>query len=507
MTIATFLWGSLIVGLAYLVYMLRKHFNYWQNLGIACDPPHWLMGNVSGIMTTRSYNAILREYYDKYKTAGPFVGFYWFTKPAVLVLDPVLMKQILIKDFSKFVDRGFYNNAEDDPLTGHLLNLEGDKWRFMRNKLSPTFTSGKMKAMFPLIMEIGNKLIDVTHKEMTNSQVLEVRDLVARFTTDVIGTCAFGMEIQSLLEPQNEFRKMSYKALREFRYGVLGFLIRFNFPHMARRLHMKETMADVEKFFMGIIQANVEYREKNHVKRQDFLNMLIDLKNNKSMKSEGAVQEEMTQLTFEQLAAQAFVFLLAGYETSSTTMGFALYELALNPQIQEKVRKEIQDILQNHNNEITYENIKEMVYLDQVIQETLRVYTIVPAIIRQALDDFPVPDHPDYVIKKGMMAFIPAGAIHRDERYYDKPNVFNPDHFKPENVNSRDSILNLSFGEGPRNCIGARFGKLQTQVGLALLLRNFKFSICDRTPIPMKIDKKSLLIAPESGIYLKVEQL
>lgn len=118
-----------------------------------------------------------------------------------------------------------------------------------------------------------------------------------------------------------------------------------------------------------------------------------------------------------------------------------------------------------------------------------------------------VPDHPELVIKKGMPILIPSGAIHRDERYFPQPNAFNPDNFSPENVAARDSVLNLSFGDGPRNCIGMRFGKMQTLTGLAMLLKNFKFSVCDKTAIPMKFDKKNFLVSSESGIFLKVEKL
>lgn len=123
------------------------------------------------------------------------------------------------------------------------------------------------------------------------------------------------------------------------------------------------------------------------------------------------------------------------------------------------------------------------------------------------MEDYTVPGHPAYIIKKGMPVLIPASAIHRDERYFPEPNVFNPDHFTPEKVAARDSVLNLSFGDGPRNCIGMRFGKMQTMVGLAMLLKNFKFSVCDQTTFPMKLDKKYFLVSAESGIYLKVEKL
>lgn len=126
---------------------------------------------------------------------------------------------------------------------------------------------------------------------------------------------------------------------------------------------------------------------------------------------------------------------------------------------------------------------------------------------RECLEDYVVPGHPKYVIKKGMPVIIPAGAMHRDEKLYPDPERFNPDNFTPERVRNRDSVEWLPFGDGPRNCIGMRFGEMQARIGLAKLITNFKFSVCDQTTIPIKYDIKSFLIASASGIYLKVERV
>lgn len=106
-----------------------------------------------------------------------------------------------------------------------------------------------------------------------------------------------------------------------------------------------------------------------------------------------------------------------------------------------------------------------------------------------------------------MPAIIPAYAIHHDPVLYPQPEKFNPDRFTSENVKQRESIEWLPFGDGPRNCIGLRFGLMQTRVGLAYLLRNFKFSVCDKTEIPLTWDKKSFLLCSKNGIFLKVEKV
>ncbi|KAH8275374.1 hypothetical protein KR026_006045, partial [Drosophila bipectinata] len=504
MAVGTILLTAFLALLVFLLAKIRQTMKYWQNEGIPCEEPDLLMGSLKGLLTKRSFNDVWTGYYKKFRGTGPFAGFYWFRRPAAFVLEPSLAKHILIKDFNKFTDRGFYHNTKDDPLSGQLFLLDGQKWKSMRTKLSPTFTSGKMKYMFPTVIKVGYEFTDVFSEMVDQSSIVEVKELLARFTTDVIGTCAFGIECSSLKDPEAEFRVMGRRSLTEQRLSSIAIGFVNSFPNLARRLGMKTTAEPIEKFFMRIVRETVSFREQNNIRRNDFMDQLIDLKNNPLMKSENG---ENVNLTIEEVAAQAFVFFTAGFETSSTTMGFALYELAQHQDIQDLVRKELQEVGQKFNGELTYESIKELVYLDQVISETLRLYTVLPVLNRECLEDYVVPENPKYVIKKGMPIIIPAGAMHRDERFYPNPDTFDPDNFSPERVRNRDSVEWLPFGDGPRNCIGMRFGQMQSRIGLALLIKNFKFSVCSQTTIPMKFDKKLFLIGSESGIYLKVERV
>lgn len=106
-----------------------------------------------------------------------------------------------------------------------------------------------------------------------------------------------------------------------------------------------------------------------------------------------------------------------------------------------------------------------------------------------------------------MPVIIPTSSIHHDERYYPEPHTFNPDNIAPDTCKERDSILFMPFGDGPRNCIGIRFAKMQIIGGLAMLLKNFKFTVCELTPIPMVYSKQTFITSPEKDIHLKVTKL
>ncbi|EDW02009.1 GH20137 [Drosophila grimshawi] len=462
-----------------------------------------------GFRKNRVVHDILEEYYNKFrKTNHPFVGFHFLQKRSAFVMDIKLAKNVLIRDFNNFADRGQFHNERDDPLTGHLFNLDGKRWKEMRQKLSPTFTSGKMKFMFPTIIKVSEEFVRVMFDEVpvkSGGSIIEIKDLMARFTTDVIGTCAFGIECNTLRTPESDFRTMARKAIVELRHGPVLTFFHFSFPNLARKLRMRMIPDDIHEFFMRLVKDTLAYRENENIKRNDFMEMLIELKQKGSFTMDNG--EVVTGLDVGELAAQVFVFYLAGFETSSSTMSYCLYELAQHTDIQQKLREDIKNVLQQHDGKLTYESIKAMRYLDQVISETLRLYTIVPFLERRALNDYVVPGNPKYVIEKGTQVIVPAAAYHRDEDFYPNPEKFDPDRFSAEKVAARDSVEWLPFGDGPRNCVGMRFGQMQTRIGLAQLIQKFKFTVCEKTDIPLKHDPKSFVLGTVGGIYLRVERV
>jgi cytochrome P450 family 6 len=115
---------------------------------------------------------------------------------------------------------------------------------------------------------------------------------------------------------------------------------------------------------MNMVQDTIDHREKNNYTRNDFMQLLINLKNNKDIDGDG---HDGKSLSMDELASQALVFFAAGFETSSTLMTFALYELARNEDVQETLRREIDSVLDKHDKQMTYDSIQDMKYLSQVI--------------------------------------------------------------------------------------------------------------------------------------------
>lgn len=126
--------------------------------------------------------------------------------------------------------------------------------------------------------------------------------------------------------------------------------------------------------------------------------------------------------------------------------------------------------------------------------------------MRLAKTDYPVPGT-NLVIEKGTSIVIPVHNIHHDPEIYPQPERFDPERFEPAAIKARHQFAYLPFGDGPRNCIGERFGKMQAKVGLISLLRRFKFSVSEHTEIPLKFNKRNFSLSTQDGIILKVERI
>ncbi|EZA52989.1 Cytochrome P450 6B2 [Ooceraea biroi] len=346
-------------------YYFTSTFDFWKSRGIRGPQPIPIFGTVkNALLMKQSMGDYLMQVYNDYKDE-PVVGIFSRREPVLVVKDAELIKEVLIKDFSKFADRGIITYDKVEPLSQHLFNLEPKRWRPLRMKLSPVFTSGKLKEMFSLISDCAENLGQYVEKVAIKNEAVECRELTAKYTTDVIGTCAFGIEMNALSDEDSEFRKVGRAVFATSWLNVIRFRLRRSFPWLFTLLAYILPYTKSTRFFMRTIAESIDYREKNNIVRHDFVDILRELKKHPDKVSD-------ITLTDSLLVSQAFVFFVAGFETSSTTMSNALYELALNPKVQSRLREEIDQEYAKHGSNLTYENIKSMPYLDKVFKETLR---------------------------------------------------------------------------------------------------------------------------------------
>ncbi|KAL1492264.1 hypothetical protein ABEB36_012739 [Hypothenemus hampei] len=379
----------------------------------------------------------------------------------------------------------------------HLFNIRSPEWKALRQKLTPTFTSGKMKTMFSGLLKCSDYMIDFLQKEAQVGSDIDIKEILASFTTDVIGSTAFGVECNSFDESHNEFRKQGRGLFKANFLRTLKVILVFNFPDLAHKLGIRGNPS-TQDFFANVVKQTMEHRAKNNIRRNDFLQILIDMNQNH--------KEGEKPFSFEEIVANTILFFIAGFDTSSTTMNFTLFELARHPEIQEKARQEIKKILEKYNGEVTYESLKEMTYLQQCIDESQRKFPPVVSLGRVCMKDYHLRKT-DVIIEKGTQVAVSTFGLGMDPGYFPDPEKFDPERFSPAAKANRHPYLHIPFGEGPRNCIGSRFGLMQTRIGLVRLLTNFKFTLSAKTQLPLTFGNRTLLLKSNETLYLKAENI
>lgn len=337
-----------------LYFYFKISFKYWEKRNVPHIKPQFPWGtNGNPLRPEKGIQELFKNFYDEFKSQGQsFGGLYLFTKPAVLVISPEMVKNVLTKDFQYFTGHGIHVDEEKEPFSGNLFSLDGEKWKNMRVKLTPTFTSGKMKMMFQAILACSDPMVEHVNDLCAARKPMDVKEVLACFTTDVIGSCAFGVECNSFKDPNAEFRAHGREVFQATAksnfYRILNLII--------PRLRLTAFGGETKAFFYDIFTKIVKERETNNYKRNDFVQLMLELK------------EKGDGLTLGQMLAQSFMFFAAGFETSSTTMTFCLHELSWHLDIQERLRKEINETMKKYDGKLTYDGIMEMKYLDMVLE-------------------------------------------------------------------------------------------------------------------------------------------
>lgn len=533
-------WPVLVILLSIGYFYFKHSYSYWQRRGVQSLPVKIPFGNFQDIILQRSsVHMGLQKFYNS--SSEPVIGVYALARPILILRDPEIIRCALIRDFQHFHDRGTYVNEKRDPLSASLFSLNGQRWRGLRSRMTPTFSSGKLKAMFGTLVDCGVSLQMFLAKLVSEDKLLDVRELSASYATNVIASVAFGADINCIDAPDTDFRRYGRKAFgKSFIRGFIN-LGRFTIPSIFNYLPIKVIPKDIDRFMTSLVKETLEYREKTGFVRKDLFQLLLQLRNTGQISRDDQWDTKISAaegktLTLQQITTEAFGFFLAGFETSSTTMSFCLHEIARSPEIQTKVHEEIDRVLAQHDGKITYESVSDMKYVERCIDgefigcatyisiqmivrivisdpcfllyitETLRKYPPAPTLNRECTKEYTFPGT-NITIEKGTPLLIPVYALQRDERFYPNPTEFRPERFSGANLSGTTFVDRpyLPFGEGPRSCIGLRMGKMQTITGVILMLQKHRYELLpEDLNKEIEMDTRRFLLAPRNDMKLLV---
>lgn len=276
--------GLLLLALSVLLYKWITMNNFFfADRGIPYKKPDFLFGSLRKLVLMQgSFHDVAMDMY-KCLPNEKVTGVFELRNPITMIRDPELVKQIGVKDFDHFQNHRAPIDEHADPLFGRVLfGLKSGKWRDMRSTLSPAFTGSKMRGMFDLVINCSEDMKNhLLQQSKTERVVVEMKDLFTRFANDVIATCAFGIQINSLKDRDNEFFLMGKTVTNFGGLNSLKFLGFTTVPWIMKALKVNLFSSKVRNFFRQLVNGTMKYRDENNVHRPDMIHLLMEARKGK----------------------------------------------------------------------------------------------------------------------------------------------------------------------------------------------------------------------------------
>ncbi|KAK2147643.1 hypothetical protein LSH36_543g01024, partial [Paralvinella palmiformis] len=523
----------------------RRQQSLFKKMGIPGPEPNWLFGNLHQLINPAVY-ITLQKWTKQY---NKLYGYYEGCTPVLVINDLDMIQDVFVKKHSSFRDRKvlFFDVPEDSDFN-HMFVARGARWKRLRTIVSPTFSAVKLKLLLPLIEEKVNTLLEKL-SETAEGECINIMKLYQGLTLDIIADTAFGIKVDSLNNSDEPFlincRKL-FDSLAPSKRSIVLTLAKV-FPELDKVLwRLFQIVMKIKKMPQVELLRTMGNAVEDHITlltkqnsfkfyRTDLLQLMLDAKADDYVadevltmtadaETEGISIEEMAssetsdenkscnaasvrghgigrkKLTTQEIKSQSFLFLVAGYETTSTALSYCTYLLSTNPDVQDKLLEEIDHFLPQ-GTKATYDILQQMSYLRMVLYETLRLYPLASnGTNRKCSEACTVGG---IHIPKDICIQPDVWSVHYDPDIWgDNPEQFNPERFSKEAIANRHPMAWMPFGLGPRNCIGLRFALVEAKMALAEILRKYSFKPCCETNKKLLLQESGVVIVPKNGVQV-----
>ncbi|UJR37833.1 hypothetical protein I4U23_030523 [Adineta vaga] len=482
------------------IYLIHIHrcYSFFKKYGIKGPQPTFLLGNLADFIRTKRISISIHNWTQQF---GRIYGYFEGHTPIFVISDPDILHEIYIKNFSKFHSRRQFPLEDRRTAQGiHLFSATGNEWRRQRAIINPTFSPLKMKRMLPLIEDcIERFMMKVDENMKTSTEGFDIYKSYKCLTMDLIWRCCFSIKTDMQSDPNDPYLKRCQDVFARENNTYLATILAIFIPELQPiwlRIHcwmnniktqLRHVLPMGSKLFDDdpnewlknnvsyfIEQANISRRNNNDhneniIKSTDLLQLMLDTTNETDFTdiSHNGVSERA--LSINEIKQNIYLFMLAGYETASTALAYITHVLATHPEEQKKLQDHI-DFYFNEYDNLDYDLINKMDYLDYFIRETLRMYPITPIIInRECSEQIDIPGlgriHP------GTKLTLDMYNLHYDNDLWGPIDTkkFYPERF----ATKRHPAAWIPFGVGPRKCVGMRFALTEMKIVVIRLLQKY----------------------------------
>ncbi|MDI9334229.1 MAG: cytochrome P450 [Cytophagales bacterium] len=447
-------------------------------------PPKPIVGNMLSIDT----QAPIQNLNQLAQQLGPIYRLDMMGSPIVFVSGHQLVDELSDdKRFDKTV-RGTLRRVRAIAGDGlFTADTTEPNWGRAHNILLQPFGNRAMQSYHPMMVDIADQLIKKWERLNTNDEIDVVHDMTA-LTLDTIGLCGFDYRFNSFY--RRDYHPFVESLVRSLETVMMIRGIPLEGMWMKKR--QKDMAADIAFMNQMVDQIVVERRKNEEAiaSKKDMLGAMMT----------GVDKTSGEKLDDLNIRYQINTFLIAGHETTSGLLSYAIYALLKHPEILNKAYAEVDQVLgADHHAKPTYQQVTQLTYIEQILKETLRLWPPAPAYSITPLQDETLGGQ--YQLKKGTFVTVLVGALHRDKSVWGAtPDVFNPEHFSKEAEAARPINAWKPFGNGQRACIGRGFAMHEAILALGMILQRFR--LIDHNNYQLQL-KEALTIKPE-GFKIKV---
>ncbi|CEP06874.1 hypothetical protein [Parasitella parasitica] len=395
--------------------------------------------------------------------------------------DPILL-QMLLKDVYTYPKEKISMDPDliltnQEPNMG---NANGQDWKRQRSVANPVFHRAMPIEVFGQI----TKRMFASMDKQNSGDIIDMAEYMRRYALDCLGLGIFNFDMEAVTDPASPYAtlyKEAFSIVRDPLVYLFPAYTRIPSKYIPYRDRARKANENLRKILSDIIiDRKRKIREINLVLSDDMSSSGADepdLLTLMIMAAEDGHVPNSSYLTDGELVSNLAVFFVAGHETTASATASFLYYLAANPEIQERARQEVLHVLGDSPEDVipTREELKQMEYLDNCIHETMRINPPtsgnLPRVVTKDtnLGGFFVP--------KETRISIELYSVHHITKYWDSPEVFNPDRFDKKSTNFRKDSIWMPFGYGPRTCIGQNFSLSEQRVVQAMMLKRYTWTL------------------------------
>ena len=397
-----------------------------------------------------------------------------------MVMDPDALRRILLENVANYPKSVVTKNLLEPAIGNSLFIAEGAHWRWQRRATAPVFSHRNVQALSPLVSDAASRC--TARVAAAGPRAVNMFDEMVATTFDVISDVTFsddkGFDRDAVHNAINAYVAEAGKV------SLMDILGAPNWVPRLGRLLTGPSLRQMKQIADQVIDARRKGAQKSPPDLLDLLLAGEDPKTSRKMQT-------------AELRDNLLTFIVAGHETTALSLSWALYLIAHDNRVQEKARAEVASAIEG--DEVTGEDVQNLPFIRQIIDESLRLYPPAAIVSRTAMASDVLCGRE---VRKGDTIIIPIYALHRNHVLWDAPDDFRPERF--ENMKAVPRYSYLPFGDGPRICIGASFAIQEAVIILASLIRNFRFSpVVGRDPVP----EMTLTLRPEGGVWLMADPL